>query len=221
MKKSSLLVSTFLIIAIALVGCSTSELLNSQNNIFFPSLNDTPTPTLIPTDIPVSIPIISEELLKSIFRHLIISVITTDYVCSLVLDTAEKLQSGEINGFDAEFEIIFEALLIDEVDVSISEGEHHYLAADLVERLGEHVNIIKEVLGALFNSEISSADVPGLLQDECASIVETQEAITALADAFDLSEEARVEIIDDFREYLGILVDGLQTPVSTPEFPDF
>jgi len=221
MKKSNLIDSTFLIIAIALAGCSSLEQLNSENISFFSSRNNTPTPTLIPRDIPVSIPIISEELLKSIFRHLIISVITTDYVCGLVLETAEKLESGEINGFDAEFEIIFEALLIDEVDVSISEGEHHYLAADLIERLGEHVDNIKEVLGALFNSEISSADVPGLLQDECASIVETQEAISSHADAFNFSEEAREEIIDEFREYLRILVDGLQTVVSTPEIPDF
>lgn len=195
--KSAIILS--MITILVLTACGTAEpaaptappatptLVPTATNTPLPT--DTPTPTLTPTPQPTPTPEVSQEELKEMYQPLIGNGLILYAVCPQVISTAERRQSGAIGGFEAFGEMIAEAAFLDAVKQALADSTATGELGEFVDQMQAHLDVMIAVLADWYNDQISSADVPGLLEDECPMVEQTLETIVENARAKGMTQD--------------------------------
>jgi hypothetical protein len=168
-----------------------------------------PTPTVTPTPESAVTPVLDQEALKEEWSPAITGGTVIYALCPMIVDTAVRYQSGELDESEAFGEIFAEALFLQALSEAFDvwepdpDGEIHKSTLEL------HLWVLQDVMGRWMNEEITAADVPGLLEDECAAVYGTLVAIGQAASADGLSDESLNEIIAEIQQMLEAMVEEL------------
>lgn len=170
----------------------------------------TPEPTATYTPEPTATPVPDQDELKKTWQPAIGGIALQNGICPMIIETANKLQSGEIDGWDAFAEMVAEAMFINALDESFAEWEPESEVADYKELILAYNETMKTVLADWYNDEITSEDVPGLLEDECAAIEESVQTIVEDAQAFGMNTETLEAILDEMEQSLTDMQEELE-----------
>ena len=129
-------------------------------------------------------------------------------ICEGATETAQKVQSGESEGFAAFGELLAVSVMIQAVDESLAEAQPADDQTALVDQMQADVDALKEVLGPWINKETTSADVLAEIDDVCQQTNETFEEVVEQAADDGLSEEAARAIMEEMSEAMQGAVEG-------------
>lgn len=131
-------------------------------------------------------------------------------ICEGAKETAQKVQSGEAEGFAAFGELLAVSVMIQVVDESLAEAQPVDDQTDLVDQMRADVDALKGVLGPWINKETTSADVLAEIDDVCQQTNETFEQVVEQAADDGLSEEAARAIMEEMSEAMQEAVEGTE-----------
>lgn len=165
-----------------------------------PTATLTPEPTATNTPVPTPTATPDQFALKTIYQPLINGGFVVQTVCAMTIETANKRQSGEIDGLGAFGEILLEATLLKAIEDGYLEWEADASVEDWKTDVQAAIDEIQGVLGRWLEDEITSVDVPGLLQSTCEDVKETLKQITVEAYVNGLTEASMDEIFAELQE---------------------
>ncbi|MCB2178413.1 hypothetical protein KQH61_00690 [bacterium] len=208
MKSHTIALITILIL-VGVTACGSTEpagptntptLVPTATNTPLPT--ETPPPTFTPTPEPSPTPEFTQDELKEIYQPMIGNGLLLYSVCPLIVDTAERRQSGELDGFGALGEIFVEATILDGINTNLQGSTATGQQGDFVSDLQGYTDVMKDVLAQWFNDQITSVDVPGLLADTCPAVEESLQEIVDAARADGMSDETLDLILTEYQDAL-------------------
>jgi hypothetical protein len=116
-------------------------------------------------------------------------------VCEGVLDTAEKRQTNEIDGFEAFGELLGSGMVLGAVEEAIAEWSPPTELLNTKETLQEHIDSIQDVVGQWLDDEVTSADIHDLLDEQCEMSYTAMEEILEASYSDGLTQ-TEIETID-------------------------
>jgi hypothetical protein len=156
-----------------------------------PEPTDTPEPTEIPQ------PALPVADLEQKWKSLLYMASMTSGACDMLIETAGKVQAGEIDGLDAWGEVMTAGILLKAVEETLDEWEPTPDQVSYKADIQGCVSTAQEVVGQWLDDEITSADVPGLLEDTCAASRATVEDVIAAMRDDGLSEGEIAALLDE------------------------
>lgn len=203
--------SILIVIIILVAGCSGSQRAVTEPAATAttvptetsPPPTSTPEPTFTPTSTPTpapsptSTPAISTEELKEKWDTPLYAAALTVASYEGLLDTADKLQAGEIDGFGALGELIAVGAILKSVEESLDTWEPAGDQTEYKPVLQHCVEAGLSVVGQWFDQEISSAGVPDLLADDHHVVQDALEEILQEMGDDGLSSEDIQAMLDE------------------------
>ena len=184
-----------------------------------PTNTSEPTNTLEPTPI-VEPPISMEDLEEKWHTPLYAAALTVGAYESL-LNTAEKRQAEEIDGMTALGELIGTGVILKTVEDTLPEWEPSRDQIEHKAAIQNYIDAAQEVIGQWLDKEITSADVPGLLEDSYSASQDTLQSVLLAMEDDGLSEHDIEFMLDELSQALDELAQALETeeptPTDTPE----
>lgn len=187
---------------------------------------ETPTETSLPTEIPptepppTEIPQISQSELIEKWRAPFVMTSIVAASCNSLLETADRVQTGEIDGFEAFGELLVAGLFLTAAQEGIAEWSPLPDQIDYKENILEHIDNIRSVLGLWIDEEITSQDIPDSLGGECEAIEETGIEIAEHAQEQGITEESLSSIIDEMEVAIDEWVADFEETDSDESIPD-
>jgi len=213
MKK---IILSVLILFVLISACTPAEPTPTPTSTVIPTATNTPTPTLTPiktptpTTTPTITPLPNQDELKNTWQPVVNGIALQNVICPMIIDTAIKLQNDEIDSWGALTEMIAEALFINAIEESFAEWEPEPEIADHKYIILDHNEVLKDVLADWFNDEITSVDVPGLLEDECPQIEADMKVIIDDARAHGMSDVTLKAMLLEMEEGLEEMKEELE-----------
>lgn len=184
---------------------------------------EVPTPTTVPTEIPTIVPtkppaLSQEELLAKWQPPIAVSTFVLA-VCEGVLDTAEKRQADEIDGFEALGELLGSGMILAAVEEGIAEWSPPTELPNFKETLQEHIDSIQNAISQWIDDEVTSADIPDLLSEQCELSYATMEAILEASYSDGLTQTEIDAMVNEMQASLEEAMSQLEQEEVTSEEP--
>jgi len=184
-----------------------------------------PTPTTIPTEtkvptpttVPSKPPALSQEELLQKWQPPIAASTLVFAACEGVLETAEKRQADEIDGFEAFGELLGSGIVLAAVEEGIAEWIPPYELLNFKQMLQEHIDSIQDVVGQWLDDEVTSADIPDLLSEQCEMSYATMEEILEASYSDGLTETEIDAIVTEMQASLEEAASQLEQEVTSQE----
>jgi hypothetical protein len=231
MKAKRLLV-TILVLALLAGGCSggtgtttasptatvapdvipepTPTSLPTSMPTHMPPSTSTPTPTPTPTLTPTPTPSISAEELQEKWRIPLYATALTVVSYEGLFETAEQLQAGELDSWGALGQLLGAGIVLSSTRGLIAQWDPAPDQADYQVAMQECVNSAGEVIGRWFDSEISSEDVPGLIQEDYDACQELMEEIMRAMQDDGLARDDIEAMLDELAEQMEEAMSDLE-----------
>jgi len=129
-------------------------------------------------------------------------------ICEGTTETAQKVQSGELEGFAVLGELMGAGIMIQVVEESLAEAEPAADQADLVTRMQSDIDALKGVIGPWLNQETTSADVLATIGDVCADTNKTFEQVVEAASDDGMTQEAMGTMLDEVATTMDAAQEG-------------
>ncbi len=118
-------------------------------------------------------------------------------ICEGATETAQKVQSGEIEGFTVLGELMGTGIMIQVVEESLAAVQPEADQVDLVSQMQSDIEALRGVLGPWLNQETTSADVLATIGDVCTDTNKTFEQVVEAASDDGMSQEAMGAMLDE------------------------
>lgn len=131
-------------------------------------------------------------------------------ICTGVKESAQKVQDGEVDGFEAFGELLAMGMMIQVVEEGLTTAEPTEDQADLQAQMQADLDALKGVIDPWVNEETTSADVLLAIDDVCANTDKTFEQIVEAAADDDLPPEEMEAILDEMSAAMESVSDELE-----------
>ena len=138
-------------------------------------------------------------------------------VCEGVLDTAEKRQANEIDGFEAFGELLGSGMVLAAVEEGMAEWSPPTQLLSFKETLQEHIDSIQDVVSQWLDDEVTSADIPDLLGEQCAMSNTAMEEILEASYSDGLTQTDIETIVTEMQAGLEETISQLEQEVTSQE----
>lgn len=198
MKQRVFFLNILILMSVLITACG-------QQAPATPTETKVPTATLMPeptaTNTPVPTPTATPDqfTLKTIYQPLVNGGFVVQTVCTMTIETANKRQSGELDGMGAFAEILIEGALLKAIEDSYLELEADASVETWKTDVQVAIDEIQGVLSRWLDDEITSVDVPGILLGTCEDIEETMTQISVEAYANGLTETSMEEMFAELK----------------------
>lgn len=172
-----------------------------------PTATSTSTPSPTTTFTPTPTPTTSPKALRAKWRAPLALSAFTFATCEWLNETAERRQSGELDGVDAFSEQLGAAIIVRAVDEGLAEWEPHADQIGLRDRIQMHVYSLGNLLAQWYDDEVDSAGVLQRTEGLCQSTERTFERVVEKAVEDGLPSEEAKRLIQETAEKFGKAVD--------------
>ena len=177
-----------------------------------PTDTPTPPPTATPQPTPTATPLSDELRTEVINAYKIMLLIQID--ANLINETAARVNSGELTGFDSLGALIAVAALVSVVDKAIPETEVPSLLQPFWDQVLPVHDQCKDIVARWFNKEITSTDVLAEMEPLLAAIdTILDETDQTLATEYGFDPQ---ELQDQRDEAIQQINAALNTPTPAP-----
>lgn len=130
--------------------------------------------------------------------------------CESLLETANSLRAEEIDGMTALGELIGTGVLIAAIDEALVEWEPGEDQREYKAAIQGYVDTAKGVIGQWMDDEITLADVPGLVEDDCQAALDTLEDVMLAMQESGLSENDVSGMLEELSAALDQFSEALE-----------
>lgn len=127
--------------------------------------------------------------------------------CTAATETAKKVQSGQIDGFEAWGELLGAGIMIQAVGEGLAEAEPAEDQANLFAQFQRDLDAFKAVIGPWLNEETTAVDVLANIDAVCADMEKTFEEVVEAAEDDGLPPEEMENILDEMSAAMETAVD--------------
>ena len=131
--------------------------------------------------------------------------------CEGLIETANKIQSGELDGLSALGELIGVGLLLKASQDSLAEWEPIPGQEEYQQAIQEYADAATEIIGQWLNQEISSETVPDLIGDNCEAVQEVMEDVIQAMKDSGLSDEGIAGMLEELAQRMEEIVEELDS----------
>lgn len=190
---------------------ATPTITPTSTSTYTPTPTNTPTETPTPTATPTITPL--PAVVKKQIDSNYITLVFIQSGVELLEETAQRVNSGELEGFEAFGSILVVSVLLDTVDESTTKLKK---LDELSEIWPASIDILREaedILGRWFNKEINSGDVLveiAPLIEEIDTLLQDAEAI--LSEKFSVDQDELRQLREETIEDIRAIYDATPTP---------
>lgn len=131
-------------------------------------------------------------------------------ICTGVRESAQKVQVGEVSGFEAYGEILASSMFIQAVQEGLDKAEPSADQEKWLTQIQSDTDALIDVVGPWIKEESTSADVLQAIDSVCARTEKTFSEISEAAKKDGLTDAGVGEILDD-------MAAGMETAVEPTE----
>lgn len=153
-------------------------------------------------------PKLSPEELDAKWRGPIVASAFNVAACEGATETAQKIQAGEIDGFEAFGELLGVGIMVQAVDEMLVDAEPAEDQTDLLAQMQGDIEALRGILGPWIDDEITSAEVLETIDDVSADTTKTFEQVADAAGDDGMTEEQMATLIE---EVATAIDDALET----------
>lgn len=137
-------------------------------------------------------------------------------IAQQLLDTAQQRQAGEIDGVGTLAALIFTGTLLTSVEETLNEWQPAADQVALQGTLTAHLEALKSVISRWFNDEITSAEVPELVQPVQASVETSMKDIAESAKADGLPADVLNTMLEEIASAFEEMGQSPEAPGEQP-----